>query len=89
MTPQINREYSKILEKIAANLDITATQYQLAVQRYEAVGNWLDADNSPLKPYKPKITPQGSFRLGTVIKPLLEGEEYDVDLTCKLLYYGT
>lgn len=84
MTPQINREYSKILEKIAENLDITATQYQLTVQRYEAVGNWLDADNSPLKPYKPKITPQGSFRLGTVIKPLREGEEYDVDLTCKL-----
>ncbi len=84
MIPQIDREYSKILEKIAENLDITATQYQLAVQRYEAVGNWLDADNSPLKAYKPKITPQGSFRLGTVIKPLLEGEEYDVDLTCKL-----
>lgn len=84
MTPQINREYSKILEKIAENLDITPTQYSQAEERYKAVGNWLDDEKSSLKPYKPKISPQGSFRLGTVIKPLLENEEYDIDLTCRL-----
>jgi hypothetical protein len=84
MTPQIYREYSKILEKIAENLDITPTQYEQAKSKYEAVGKWLEDDNSSLKRFRPQISPQGSFRLGTVIKPLLGHEEYDVDLTCKL-----
>jgi hypothetical protein len=49
MTPQIDREYSKILEKIAENLDISITQYEQAKSRYEAVGNWLNAEDSSLK----------------------------------------
>jgi hypothetical protein len=32
----------------------------------------------------PHIFPQGSFRLGTVIRPLDDNEEYDLDLACKL-----
>ncbi len=85
MTPQTDREFNKILESIAKTLDISPTQHKLAVERYQAVGNWLNADNSTLKIFQPQIIPQGSFRLGTVIKPLTEDEEYDVDLTCKLL----
>ena len=85
MTPQTDREFNKILESIAKTLDLSATQHKLAVERYQAVGNWLNADNSVLKRFHPQITPQGSFRLGTVIKPLTEDEEYDVDLTCKLI----
>jgi hypothetical protein len=85
MTTQIDREFSKLLESIAKTLDISPTQHKLAVERYQAVGNWLDADNSALKVFRPQIRPQGSFRLGTVIKPLTEDEEYDVDLTCKLI----
>lgn len=84
MTPQTDREFNKLLESIAKTLDISPTQHKLAVERYQAVGNWLDADNSSLKVFQPQIRPQGSFRLGTVIKPLTEDEEYDVDLTCKL-----
>lgn len=85
MTTQIDIEFSKLLESIAKTLDISPTQHKLAVERYQAVGNWLDADNSALKVFRPQIRPQGSFRLGTVIKPLTEDEEYDVDLTCKLI----
>lgn len=84
MTPEIDREYSKILDKIAEKLDLTDTQYEIATRSYQAVASWLDAPDSPLMPYRPHISPQGSFRYGTVIRPLLEDEEYDVDLTCKL-----
>lgn len=84
MTPEIDREYSKILDKIAEKLDLTDTQYEIATRSYQAVASWLDAPDSSLKPYRPHISPQGSFRYGTVIRPLLDDEEYDVDLTCKL-----
>ena len=34
------------------------------------IGEWLDGKDSSLSVYKPVIYPQGSFRLGTMIKPL-------------------
>lgn len=84
MNTHIDQEYSKILEKIAENLDLTPTQYEIATRSYQAVGGYLDAYDSMLKPFRPQIIPQGSFRYGTVTKPWLDGEEYDIDLTCKL-----
>jgi hypothetical protein len=35
--------------------------------------------------YSPAIYPQGSFRLGTMVRPVTKGCDYDVDLVCVLL----
>ncbi|CCH03571.1 hypothetical protein FAES_pFAES01077 (plasmid) [Fibrella aestuarina BUZ 2] len=78
-------DYSSILTRITELLDITPAQYEKAVSHYKAVGKWLDAPGSSLALYKPIIYPQGSFRYGTVIKPLTDEEEFDVDLVCRLL----
>ena len=83
VTPPTN--FSSILLKIAQTLDITPSQYEKAVAHYQAVGSWLDAADSPLAIFKPVIHPQGSFRYGTVIKPLSNRDEYDIDLVCRLL----
>lgn len=73
-----------LLSKIAEYLDIPDHLYEEAVLLYEDIGNHLDADDSPLHPNKPEIYPQGSFRLGTVVRPLFHEDEYDIDLVCKL-----
>src|SRR5690242_17577238 len=73
------------LEKLSDNIDLTPTQQELAVKRYEVIGEWLASDDSPLAKYKPKIMPQGSFRTGTAVRPANEDCEFDVDLTCILL----
>lgn len=73
-----------ILELICNKLQITPTQYSLAKEKYEAVGSWLGAKESSLYKYTPTIYPQGSFRIGTTVKPIGR-EEYDVDLVCQLL----
>lgn len=77
-------QYSDILEKLTEVLDITPSQYKAAVERYEAVGRWLSKEDSPLAKFNPAIYPQGSFRLGTVIKPLTGKDEFDIDLVCLL-----
>lgn len=77
-------QLSDILEEIAEVLDITQSQHEAAVSRYEAVGKWLGKEGSPLEKYNPEIYPQGSFRLGTVIKPITGKDEYDIDLVCLL-----
>jgi hypothetical protein len=78
------KQVSEVLTKLADSLDIPESRYKEAEERYQAVGKWLKNDESPLAPYKPEIYPQGSFRLGTVIKPINDGDKYDIDLVCEL-----
>lgn len=68
------------LNQIADELNITPTMLDKAVKSYTAVGTWL----SDGIPYDVKITPQGSMNLGTVVRPITEKDEYDVDLVCLL-----
>ena len=65
-----------LLEKIAGELDIPDSLYEDAVIKYEDIGEWLSENHSELKKYLPEIYPQGSFRLGTVVRPISEKEEY-------------
>jgi len=71
---------SKILSAIADELNITEEMYNKAVDSYSAVGKYLGED---LK-CDVRIMPQGSMNLGTVIRPIDDSDEYDVDLVCLL-----
>ncbi|MGD9733470.1 MAG: nucleotidyltransferase [Desulfamplus sp.] len=73
-----------IIDNIVKLLDIPDSAYDKARKRYENLGEWFDRDDSAVSRNKPHIFPQGSFRLGTVIRPINENEEYDLDLACKL-----
>ena len=82
----IIEQYNEFLGNLAEELDIPPSKYQQAVDRYAAVGKWLEEGNYESSSGKPLIYPQGSFRLGTVVRPLKNGEEsdYDIDLVCEL-----
>lgn len=77
---------SEALVSLAEGLDIPPSKYREAVERYQAVGAWLDAEQSPLKRHGLAIYAQGSFRIGTVVRPIKDGKEadYDIDLVCEL-----
>lgn len=78
------QQVNKALENLADNIDISETRYKEAEGHYMAIGQWLGKEDSPLAPYNPEIYPQGSFRLGTVVKPISDQDEYDIDLVCQL-----
>lgn len=82
-----NREeqLSNLLRLIAEELDMPEQLYQEAIQKYEEVGRWLGADDSPINSNSPKIYPQGSFRIGTINRPPTDKDQYDIDLVCLLL----
>jgi len=75
---------SEFLGYIADSLDISESHYKRAEQRYQAIGRWVERDESVIADVKTTIYPQGSFRLGTIIKPITDAEEYDIDLVCEL-----
>jgi hypothetical protein len=62
-------------------LDISPELQRIAVERYEEVGNWLAARTD----IRCDIFPQGSFRLGTVVRPATPNGEYDIDLVFRML----
>lgn len=77
------KQLDQVLEKIAEQLDLDETRYENAERSYKAIGNWLDADQCDLAVHEPRVYPQGSFALGTVVKPI-NSDEYDVDCVCHL-----
>lgn len=79
MTENITR-IDMILRQIAKELDITDEQYENAVTSYNAVGSYLSNHINE----QVNIFPQGSFRLGTVTKPLSDEDDYDIDLVCRI-----
>lgn len=83
---EVESQFDEILEDVASSLDISPSKYRRAVDRYTAVGNHLEKGSYPEVTDLPDIYPQGSFRLGTVVRPLKDGEEsdYDIDMVCQM-----
>lgn len=73
-----------LLSKTAATLDIPDFVYEDAVLKYDDVAAWLADEDSGLSTLVPEIYPQGSFRIGTVVRPLVKQSEFDIDLVCLL-----
>lgn len=86
MNDEIRVRYNQFLENLSDELDIPPSKYKQAVDRYQHVGNWLNDGKYEGSDDVPAIYPQGSFRLGTVVRPLRDGKEsdYDIDLVCRL-----
>lgn len=74
----------EFLENLAEQLAISETRYVQAHNSYHSLGDWLGREGSTVRQYSPVVYVQGSFGLGTVIKPLTNDEEYDVDAVCVL-----
>jgi hypothetical protein len=84
MQPSQSITVSQFLERFAQELDIPDSFHEDAVVQYEDVGDWLTAEDSSLAQYTPAVYAQGSFRLGTVVRPISNEDHYDIDLVCRL-----
>jgi len=73
-------ELNGIYERFAKAIDINEELFKKAVNEYRAMSNWIDKETPS---YSVHIYPQGSFALGTVVKPLTDEDEYDIDLVCE------
>ena len=80
----VPKHTEEVLEDLAASLQIPPSRYEAAERSYKAVGEWLHREASRVRHASPEVYIQGSFRLGTAIRPTTDTEEYDVDLVCEL-----
>jgi hypothetical protein len=75
---------SRLLSMIADHIDVPRSYYEKARDRHRSLGEWLHRKESVVASFSPDVRPQGSFRYGTVIRPVREGESYDLDNICVL-----
>jgi len=88
MAPE-NPLLTKLLDTIVDHLDIPKSYYEKAAARHKSLGEWLCRPESKVAAFRPHVSPQGSFRYGTVNRPLLDTEEYDLDNVTTLLMAKT
>lgn len=76
---RINRQ--KNILSIISKLDITPTMYNNAVNKYNELAKHLTEHG-----IRAEIYPQGSFALGTVVRPIIKDENaaYDLDFVCQV-----
>ncbi len=75
----VNELVIKLLDSIIDSLDIPESYYRRASDRHRSLGEWLCRPESKVAVFQPHVTPQGSFRYGTVTRPLSAEGEYDLD----------
>lgn len=69
-----------LYERIVKSIDISNELFDNAEHEYINLGNWISQTTPG---YDICVYAQGSFALGTVIKPIDNTEDYDLDLVCE------
>lgn len=75
-----------ILTRLLAAIQVPDSRYEAANTAYLSLCEWLGRPESSLKVASPSTYLQGSFRLGTAIRPLTDDDDYDVDVVCSLAW---
>ncbi|WP_273207025.1 nucleotidyltransferase [Marinobacter subterrani] len=79
----LDNRSNEVLKSILEKIEIPDSAYEKAERRYKDIGEWLHRPESKCVEYDPNVFSQGSFRLGTAIRPDSD-EEYDLDMGCNL-----
>ena len=74
-----------ILKSVISSLDITPSSFEVAKKRYSDVAKWLETGEYQ-SGSSTEIYLQGSFKLGTVIRPYRRSQDtdYDIDQVCEI-----
>ena len=77
-----------MLADIAVRIQLSPTDYQMAIDHYEAINEWIDRDDSPLLGLVLDFYPQGGFAIGATVARHATDDEFDIDVMAQLAYYS-
>lgn len=82
MDLQNNEGLNGIFDELAESLNISESMRDKAERAYTTLGEWIEGNEEG---EEVEVYPQGSFALGTVVRPPSgEDLDYDIDLVCQL-----
>ncbi|MDR3473583.1 MAG: nucleotidyltransferase [Devosia sp.] len=68
-----------MLADVAVRVQLSPTDYQLAVDRYEAISDWIGRPGSPLEGKIEEFYPQGGFSIGATVARHSSDSDFDID----------
>ncbi|MDC3985955.1 nucleotidyltransferase [Polyangium jinanense] len=77
---------NQLVDDLAEELEVSDSRYEAAIRSYNSIGEWLRRPASAFADTHVEVYPQGSFRLGTAIRPVTDEEDYDLDIVCEIFY---
>ncbi|WP_407164712.1 nucleotidyltransferase [Bradyrhizobium sp. ORS 111] len=75
-----------MLADVAIRIQLSPTDYQLAVDHYRAINDWLERDGSPLNGCLRDFYPQGGFAIGATVARHSSDDEFDIDVIADITY---
>ena len=82
--PHLTEPLDILLADVAIRIQLSRTNYEKAVGRYETINEWIERDGSPLKDLVQLFYPQGSMAIGATIASRLRTDEFDIDVVAQL-----
>lgn len=79
-SPQRLCTHDDVLKAVVDEIAVSPAMVSVVRGRYSALTDWLRRDGSLLKAYDPHVYVQGSFALGTAIRPVGDNDAVDVDM---------
>ena len=83
--PAFDQPLDRLYADIAIRIQLSATAYGKAVQRYEAIVGWLERADSPFKGLIELFYPQGSMAIGAAIASGVTDDDFDLDMVLQAL----
>ncbi|WP_132392825.1 nucleotidyltransferase [Novosphingobium sp. PhB165] len=72
-----------LIEDLAKSLEVPISRYESTDRSYKSLARWLEREHSRFCEIHTDVYVQGSFRLGTAIRPIGADEHYDLDVVCE------
>jgi hypothetical protein len=75
-----------VLADVAIRIQLSPTDYQLAVDHYHAINEWLERQDGPLAGAIRDFYPQGGFAIGATVARHCSDDEFDIDVIADIAY---
>jgi hypothetical protein len=73
-----------LLADVAIRIQLSTTDHDKAVDRFDTMKDWIDRDGSGLRGLVTLLYPQGSMAVGSTVARVSERDEYDIDVMADL-----
>jgi hypothetical protein len=75
-----------MLADVAVRIQLSPTDYQLAVDHYHAIHEWIEREDSPLFGIVLDFYAQGGFAIGATVARHATDDEFDIDAMAQIAY---
>ena len=82
--PPLTDPVDMLLADVAIRVQLSRTDYNKTVNRYQAINRWIERVESPLEDRVELFYPQGSMAINATIASKLKTDEFDIDVVAQL-----